>query len=311
MSSTKGSVCALAGSRALGNFRRTDLQRYNVLVFPPAFGGAGSYRNALGERGLATLEGWIEGGGTVIGIGGGAQFLADTGTELTTTRLRRQADRGLSSGRPRGGGNGGPRRRTDAGSWVVGRGQERDPPHSLGGDPAGPGSRGAAVCTGCADTGSHAGRIGGVDQAGATGEPVQAIRGRRGGCRRTAPVVLSTRCPGPGRPRQASLDELGSPGPDRRSPQRLRHLCSRRRCRSGRPVSPIRSCFTSVACSGPRRRAAWLTPATRRESARGTARSSSLSTIRPTGPGPLDTQRMLLNALLYGPGLGASWPVPW
>jgi hypothetical protein len=75
----------------LGNFGRTDLQRYNVLVFPPAYGGAGAYRNALGEQGLTTLEGWIEGGGTVIGIGGGAQFLADTGSELTTTRLRRQA----------------------------------------------------------------------------------------------------------------------------------------------------------------------------------------------------------------------------
>ncbi len=26
---------------------------------------------------------------------------------------------------------------------------------------------------------------------------------------------------------------------------------------------------------------------------------------------PLDTQRMFLNAILYGPGLGTSWPVPW
>jgi len=26
---------------------------------------------------------------------------------------------------------------------------------------------------------------------------------------------------------------------------------------------------------------------------------------------PLDSQRMFLNALLYGPGLGTSWPRPW
>jgi hypothetical protein len=26
---------------------------------------------------------------------------------------------------------------------------------------------------------------------------------------------------------------------------------------------------------------------------------------------PLDSQRMLLNALLYGPGLGTRWPRPW
>jgi hypothetical protein len=44
----------------------------------------------LGEQGLAALKSWIEGGGTAIGIDGGAQFLADSGTELTKTRLRRQ-----------------------------------------------------------------------------------------------------------------------------------------------------------------------------------------------------------------------------
>ena len=26
---------------------------------------------------------------------------------------------------------------------------------------------------------------------------------------------------------------------------------------------------------------------------------------------PLDSQRMLINALLYGPGIGTSWPRPW
>ena len=75
----------------IGRLRYIDLERYNVLVFPPAWGGAQAYRHALGEQGLAALKGWIEGGGTAIGIEGGAQFLADSGTELTRTRLRSQA----------------------------------------------------------------------------------------------------------------------------------------------------------------------------------------------------------------------------
>jgi hypothetical protein len=75
----------------IGRLRFLDLQRYNVLVFPPAWGGAQAYRHALGEQGLVALKAWIEGGGTAIGIDGGARFLADSGTELTKTRLRSQA----------------------------------------------------------------------------------------------------------------------------------------------------------------------------------------------------------------------------
>jgi hypothetical protein len=64
---------------------RTDLRRYNVLIFP-----SGSYR-ALGDSGLERIRGWIEGGGTAIGIGGGASFLAAKSRNITRTRLRREA----------------------------------------------------------------------------------------------------------------------------------------------------------------------------------------------------------------------------
>ncbi|MDX1388302.1 MAG: hypothetical protein R3344_03885, partial [Acidobacteriota bacterium] len=87
----------------LGRFASTDLRRYNVLVFPPARGTA--YQNALGASGVKRLRQWIEAGGTAIGIGGGADFLADKDLDLTKTRARRQAlDRyppvvlGVSSG---------------------------------------------------------------------------------------------------------------------------------------------------------------------------------------------------------------------
>ncbi|MFQ5669202.1 MAG: M14 family zinc carboxypeptidase [Acidobacteriota bacterium] len=70
---------------------RIDLARYNVLVFPPLFGEAGTYAEIFGEKGLTRLKKWIESGGTAIGIGSGAEFLADAKLDLTRTRLRRQA----------------------------------------------------------------------------------------------------------------------------------------------------------------------------------------------------------------------------
>ena len=72
----------------LARFGRTDLSRYNVLIFPPVFGG---YRGAIGEGGVKALKDWVKAGGTAIGIGGGASFLADTEVGLTKTRLRSQA----------------------------------------------------------------------------------------------------------------------------------------------------------------------------------------------------------------------------
>ncbi len=73
----------------IGRFNHVDLRRYNVLIFPPVWGG--SYSAMIGEQGLAKLKRWIEEGGTAIGLGGGADFLADSGNELTRTRLRSQA----------------------------------------------------------------------------------------------------------------------------------------------------------------------------------------------------------------------------
>jgi hypothetical protein len=75
----------------IGRFARIDLARYNVLVFPPIWGGTGMYRQALGEDGLARLREWIAAGGTAIGIGGGARLLADAALALTQTRLRADA----------------------------------------------------------------------------------------------------------------------------------------------------------------------------------------------------------------------------
>ena len=75
----------------LARFAQVDLARYNVLVFPPASGGVDAYRAVLGGEGVARLRRWIEGGGTAVGIGDGAELLAHTESGLTRARLRRQA----------------------------------------------------------------------------------------------------------------------------------------------------------------------------------------------------------------------------
>jgi len=75
----------------IGGFGFTDLSRYNVLVFPPVYGGSSMYRHMLGANGADRLRQWIEAGGTAIGIGGGARMLADKETGLTKARFRLQA----------------------------------------------------------------------------------------------------------------------------------------------------------------------------------------------------------------------------
>jgi|AMFO01.1.fsa_nt_gi Zinc carboxypeptidase. len=75
----------------VGRLRRTDLERFNVIVFPPAFTSPGGYRAAVGKDGFERLVRWVKAGGTVIGMGSGAELLADTASGLTRTRLRRQA----------------------------------------------------------------------------------------------------------------------------------------------------------------------------------------------------------------------------
>ncbi len=75
----------------VARFGSTDLSRYNVLIFPGVYGGTGMYRQVLGVDGIERLRRWIEAGGTAIGIRGGARLLADQETALTKTRFRIQS----------------------------------------------------------------------------------------------------------------------------------------------------------------------------------------------------------------------------
>jgi hypothetical protein len=75
----------------IGWFGFVDLSRYNVLVFPPVFGGASMYHHLLGTDGADRMRQWIEAGGTAIGIGEGARMLAAKETGLTMARFRSEA----------------------------------------------------------------------------------------------------------------------------------------------------------------------------------------------------------------------------
>jgi hypothetical protein len=64
---------------------RIDLSKYNVLVLP-----SGGYKT-LGKPGIEKLKSWVEAGGTLIGVGGGAAFVADSSTAMSDVRPRDQA----------------------------------------------------------------------------------------------------------------------------------------------------------------------------------------------------------------------------
>lgn len=67
-----------------------DLRKYNVIILPSS-NNPQSYTQILGKEGINKLKKWIENGGTLIGIGNAAAFLADTSTAISKVRLRHQA----------------------------------------------------------------------------------------------------------------------------------------------------------------------------------------------------------------------------
>jgi hypothetical protein len=68
-----------------------DLNKYNTIVLPTNWGGPKSYERAFGKAGISKLKKWVEEGGTLIGIGAAAAFLADTAVAVSQVRQKRQA----------------------------------------------------------------------------------------------------------------------------------------------------------------------------------------------------------------------------
>ena len=67
-----------------------ELKRYNVLVFPDAWDGKEAYHQVLDEGDLSAVRQWVENGGTLVAIGGGAEYAADSLSKLSAVKLRGQ-----------------------------------------------------------------------------------------------------------------------------------------------------------------------------------------------------------------------------
>lgn len=75
----------------VSRMRRTDLSKYNVLIMPSIWGGVDMLKSVIGKGGISSLEEWVEDGGTLIAMGQAAVFCADTTVGLSQVRLKRQA----------------------------------------------------------------------------------------------------------------------------------------------------------------------------------------------------------------------------
>ena len=71
--------------------RRADLGKYNVLIMPSIWGGVEMLKSVIGKGGISSLKEWVEDGGTLIAMDQAAAFCADTTVGLSQVRLKRQA----------------------------------------------------------------------------------------------------------------------------------------------------------------------------------------------------------------------------
>ncbi|HVG17920.1 MAG TPA: M14 family zinc carboxypeptidase [Blastocatellia bacterium] len=65
--------------------KSADLSKFNVIILPD--GGGGAYNSALGKDGVEKLKAWANGGGVLVGVGGGATMFANKDVDLTSSRL--------------------------------------------------------------------------------------------------------------------------------------------------------------------------------------------------------------------------------
>lgn len=67
-----------------------DLSHFDVIVLPDSSERGGSYASVLGEEGVKRLAAWIDEGGTVVAVGGGAAFLAGEKVGLLASKLEKR-----------------------------------------------------------------------------------------------------------------------------------------------------------------------------------------------------------------------------
>lgn len=68
----------------------TDLRKYNVIIIPSLRGGPEMLKQMIGKKGVKKLKDWVTNGGTLIAIGASAAALADSSMSVSKVKLRRQ-----------------------------------------------------------------------------------------------------------------------------------------------------------------------------------------------------------------------------
>jgi hypothetical protein len=67
-----------------------DLRKYNVIIVPSLWGGPSMLKQIIGDTGVKKIKDWINDGGTLIAIGSSAAALADSSLAISKVKLRRQ-----------------------------------------------------------------------------------------------------------------------------------------------------------------------------------------------------------------------------
>jgi hypothetical protein len=67
-----------------------DLSHFDVIVLPDSWERGGSYADTLGEEGVKRLAAWVDEGGTVVAVGGGAAFLTGEKVGLLASKLEKR-----------------------------------------------------------------------------------------------------------------------------------------------------------------------------------------------------------------------------
>ncbi len=69
----------------------SDLNKYNVLIMPSIWGGPGMLKSILGDGGISNFRKWVEDGGTLIAMDQAAGFCADSSSGFSQVRLKNQS----------------------------------------------------------------------------------------------------------------------------------------------------------------------------------------------------------------------------
>jgi hypothetical protein len=80
----------------LSTFSRANIDHYTTIIIPDDWANGRRIKSALGDNGIEKLKQWIQDGGHAIGVKGGAHFLTDNTSKITSakTKTREQNENG-------------------------------------------------------------------------------------------------------------------------------------------------------------------------------------------------------------------------